>query len=143
MLLSGHFQGFCRDLYTECSQVCAAAVPAGLLGAVQRQFATELKLNSGNPTVENIRKDFERFDILLDLAGADPANPARMTHLGHLNYWRNAVAHQKATPAPTGVPAVLTLADVRAWRTSCDGLATSLDGIMQGEMYRILGVAPW
>lgn len=47
MLVSGHFQGFCRDLYTECSQICAAAVPGGLLATVQAQFAAELKLNTG------------------------------------------------------------------------------------------------
>jgi hypothetical protein len=143
MLVSGHFQGFCRDLYTECSQVCAGLAPASLRTIVQAQFLAELKLNAGNPTVENIRKDFERFGIVLDLAGADPANPGRLTHLGQLNYWRNAVAHQKATPAPSGIPTVLTLADVQAWRTACDGLASSLDGIMHGELLRILGVAPW
>jgi hypothetical protein len=26
--LSAHFQGFCRDLYTECSQLCIACIPA-------------------------------------------------------------------------------------------------------------------
>src|SRR5262245_56159492 len=129
MLVSGHFQGFCRDLYTECAQICAAVVPPGLLTTIQAQCAAELKLNSGNPTVENIRRDFERFGFLLDLAAADPANPTRLTHLGHLNYWRNAVAHQKATPPPPGVPATLVLADIQAWRRSCDGLATSLDNI--------------
>jgi hypothetical protein len=135
MLLSG--------LYTECSQLCAAAVPAGLRATLQAQFASELRLNTGNPTVENIRKDFERFGFLLDLADADPANPARLTHLGHLNYWRNSVAHQKATPPPAGVPAVLTLADLQVWRGSCDGLATSLDVIMGKELHRMLGIAPW
>jgi hypothetical protein len=30
MLVSGHFQGFCRDLYTECAQICTAALSAGL-----------------------------------------------------------------------------------------------------------------
>jgi hypothetical protein len=143
MLVSGHFQGFCRDLYTECAQICAAAAPAGLLATMQAQFAAQLKLNTGNPTVENIRKDFERFGFLLDLAGADPANPVRITHLAHLNYWRNAVAHQKASPPPPGVPAVLVLADIQAWRASCNGLANSLDDIMLRELLRILGVAPW
>jgi hypothetical protein len=143
MLLSGHFQGFCRDLYTECSQICVAAVPVGLRPTVQMQFRAELKLNSGNPIVEVIRKDFERFGFLLDLAGADPANPLRLTHLGHLNYWRNHAAHQKATPPPPGVPAILTIADILAWRTSCDGLATCLDGIMRQELLSILGIAPW
>jgi hypothetical protein len=143
MLLSGHFQGFCRDLYTECSQLCAAAVPASLLTTVQAQFAAELKLNTTNPTVESIRRDFERFGFLLDLAGAAPGNPLRVTHLGHLNYWRNTVAHQKATPPPSGVPATLTLPDVQARRSSCDGLAFCLDDIMRKELTRILGNAPW
>jgi len=70
----------------------------------QAQFAAGLALNTGNPTNENIRKDFERFSFLLDLDGAAPGNPQRLTHLGHLNYWRNHVAHQKATLPPAGVP---------------------------------------
>jgi hypothetical protein len=143
MLVCGHFQGFCRDLYTECAQVCAAAVPVGLRTAVQAQFAAGLKLNTGNPNVENIRKDLERFGLLLDLHAANPANPRRITQLGHLNYWRNAVAHQKGTPPPPGVPPVLTVADVQAWRASCDGLATSLDDIMSNHLLNILGAPPW
>jgi hypothetical protein len=143
MLVSGHFQGFCRDLYTECLQICAAAVPPGLRTTIQAQFATELKLNTANPTIANIRKDFERFGFLLDLGAAVPGNPQRVTDLGHLNYWRNASAHQKATPPPAGVPAVLTLAVIQTWRASCDGLATSLDAIMRQELLNFLGVAPW
>jgi hypothetical protein len=140
MLLSGHFQGFCRDLYTECMQVFAAHVPLAHKATIQVQFTTELKLNSNNPTVETLRKDFERFGFVLDFV-ADPANGPRVTHLGHLNKWRNAVAHQKAT-APTGVPP-LALATVQVWQASCDGLATWLDGILYNEMLIILGVAPW
>jgi hypothetical protein len=143
MLVSGHFQGFCRDLYTECAQLCTATVPASLRATVQAQFAAELKLSTANPTVENLRKDFERFGFVLDLAAADPTNAVRITQLGHLNYWRNAVAHQKATPPPPGVPPALLLADVQAWRGACDGLARSLDAIMYQELSRILGAAPW
>jgi hypothetical protein len=143
MLLSGHFQGFCRDLYTECAQACVAAVVAGLQPALQAQFTAEIRLNTGNPTLENIRRDFERFGFLLDLPRADPLNPMRLTHLGHLNFWRNTVAHQKATPPPPSVPALLDLTDVQTWRASCAGLATSLDGIMHGVLGRMLGVAPW
>jgi len=83
---------------------CAAAVPATMRTTTQAQFAAGLALNTGNPTNENIRKDFERFSFLLDLDGAAPGNPQRLTHLGHLNYWRNHVAHQKATLPPAGVP---------------------------------------
>ncbi len=140
MLLSGHFQGFCRDLYVECVQIFATHVPAHLQGAVQMQFSAGLKINSSNPTVETIRKDFERFAFILDFR-ADPANGPRVTQLGEMNKWRNAIAHQTAT-APPGVPP-LTLAGVRAWRGSCDGLAVWLDGIIYNELGGIFGVAPW
>ncbi len=143
MLVSGHFQGFCRDLYTECGQLCAATATATMQTTIQAQFAAGLALNTGNPTLECIRKDFERFGFFLDLGAAAPGNPQRITHLGHLNFWRNHVAHQKATPPPVGVPSVLTLADVQAWRASCNGLAISLDDIMKQELTRILGAVPW
>jgi hypothetical protein len=110
---------------------------------IQAQFAAALALNHGNPTIENIRTDFRRFGFSIELAGAAPGNPQRMSHLDYLNYWRNYVAHQKATPHRVGVPAMLTLGDVQAWRTSCDGLATSLDDILLHELSRILGVLPW
>lgn len=140
MLLSGHFQGFCRNLYTECVQVFVSRVPAELQAMVQLQSFSELKLNSGNPTVESIRKDFERLGFTVNFA-ADPANVPRLTHLGHLNKWRNAVAHQKPT-APTGIPP-FTLAFVQSWLISCEGLANWLDAVAYNEMVRILGVAPW
>jgi hypothetical protein len=140
MLLSGHFQGFCRDLCRECTQVFAAHVSVGLRATVQTQFLGEMHLNIKNPNIETIRRDFERFAFTLDF-GADPANALRLTHLRHMNRWRNTVAHQKAT-APIGVPA-LTLAAVQDWRTSCDGFAIWLDGIMHAELRRILGTPPW
>lgn len=140
ILLSGHFQGFCRDLYTECSQLLAATVPLALQATLQAQFSAELKINSNNPTIETIRRDFERFAFTLDFR-VDPANALRVTHLGHLNKWRNAVAHKKAS-SPVGVPP-LSLAAVQSWRISCDGLAAWLDAIMYQEFLRILGIAPW
>lgn len=143
MLLSGHFQGFCRDLYTECAQLCAAAVPPGMQTTIQAQFSAALALNTGNPTVESIRRDFERFGFLLDLNTAAGGNTRRVTDLGHLNHWRNRVAHQKSTPPPIGVPPTLALPAIQSWRSSCDGIAVSLDGIMHGELTRILGAAPW
>jgi hypothetical protein len=142
MLLSGHVQGVCRALYDECTRAFASTVSPGVIPTIQEQFFAELKLNGGNPTIENIRKDFERFGITLNLPGVDPANVVRITNLGHLNQWRNHAAHQKSTPLPAGIPP-LTLAGVRASRISCDGLAVSLDAIMYNELKRILGVAPW
>ncbi len=141
--LSAHFQGFCRNLYTECSQIWIAAIPIGFRATAQAQFAAQLALEKGNPTYDNIKRDFNRFGFLLDLQSAHLTGPQQVTDLGHLNDWRNRAAHQGTQPLAGGVPAILTLPTIQGWRVSCDGLATSLDGIMHAEVLRITGVAPW
>src|SRR5271168_3570446 len=65
--LSAHFQGFCRDLYTECSQIWSAAIPAGFKATAQAQFSAQLGREKGNPTYDNIKRDFNRFGFLLNL----------------------------------------------------------------------------
>jgi hypothetical protein len=140
-LLSAHFQGFCRDLYAEAAQIVASKVRPSLRLLVQAQFTTRLKLDHGNPNIDNIAEDFDRFGFdLIKTAKADPAFPARREDLRQLNLWRNAVAHYG--PSPPGVPP-LTLALVQGWRTSCDGLATQLADIMYHQLRRILRRAPW
>jgi hypothetical protein len=141
--LSAHFQGFCRDLYTECSQIWIAAIPTGLKATAQTQFSAQLALAKGNPTYDNIKRDFNRFGFLLNLQTTHPAGPQQVTNLGHLNDWRNKAAHQGTQPLGGGVPTALTLPLVQGWRASCDGLASSLDGIMRAELLRIMGTAPW
>jgi len=141
--LSAHFQGFCRNLYTECSQIWIAAIPFRLQATAQAQFSAQLALEKGNPTYDNIKKDFNRFGLLLNLHAAHPAGTQQVTDLGHLNAWRNRAAHQGTKPLGIGVPPALTLPIVQGWRASCEGLATSLDGIMRVELLRITGTAPW
>jgi hypothetical protein len=48
--LSAHFQGFCRDLYTECSQIWIGAIPAAFKATAQAQFSAHLALEKGNPS---------------------------------------------------------------------------------------------
>jgi hypothetical protein len=147
MHLSAHFQGFCRSLYVECSQVCSLAVPGGMRLLVERQFASSLALEKGNPSNENIVKDFSRFGFPLNFTAvyvADHlANGLRVTDLGHLQAWRNRAVHQGTTPLGGGVPVVLTLPHLRAWRDACGGLAVSLDDIMYHYLQGILGASPW
>ena len=130
VLLSAHFQGFCRDLYTEAAQLVASKVRRTLQVLVQAQFTAQRALDHGNPTSANLKRDFERFGFTLDLAAADPANPTRLQDLAELNRWRNIAAHHGIVP-PGGLP---SLADLRKWRASCDGLATSLDGIVYNQL---------
>lgn len=141
--LSAHFQGFCRDLYTECAQIWIAAIPVGFQATAQAQFFAQLALEKGNPTYDNIKRDFNRFGFPFNLLSAHSTSPQRITDLGHLNDWRNKAAHQSTQPLGGGVPIALTLPLVRSWRTSCDGLAASLDAIMYAELLAILGISPW
>jgi hypothetical protein len=139
LLLSAHFQGFCRDLYTECARMIVLRVRASLRPLILAQCTANRRLDHGNPNLQNLKQDFQRFGITLNLPLIDPANTARLLDLGTLNRWRNVAAHHGSVPP--GAP--LSLAALRAWRNSCDGLATSLDGIMYNELRRILRRAPW
>jgi RiboL-PSP-HEPN len=140
-LLSAHFQGFCRDLYAESAQVVASKVRSSLRLLVQTQFTTKLKLDHGNPNMQNIAEDFDRFGFnLLSIARLHVDFATRRNHLSQLNKWRNAVAHHG--PAPHGVPP-LTLVLVREWRNSCAGLATQLTDILYSQLRRILRRNPW
>jgi hypothetical protein len=141
VLLSAHFQGFCRNLYFESSLVVVGKVRRRLQAIIQEQFATHMTLDHGNPNLHNIAKDFDRFGFELRPAlNADPTNAIRLQRLAQLNAWRNVAAHQ-GTTLPPGGP--LTLAQVRDWLTACDELAAKLDGIMYDQLRRILRRNPW
>ena len=141
MVLSTTFRDIAGRLLRS-AQICRPPFPTGLIATIQAQFSAELLLHKHNPTLKIIRADFERFGFILHLAAAHPANPVRITHLDHLNYWRNTAAHQRITPPPPPIPAALVLADLQNWRVSCDGLATSLDDIMHQNCSASLALPP-
>jgi hypothetical protein len=139
LLTAAHFQGFCRDLYTECTQTIASAAAASLQPIIQKQFTTNLSLNQGNANEQNIAEDFSRLVIGLDLRAADPHNSRRLNDLKDLNTLRNIAAHHKPL-APASFPTLIT---IRTWKNSCAALATSLDLILYNELSTILGHQPW
>ena len=145
VLLAAHFQGFCRDLHSECAR--AAGVALNLLPAmgvlVQGVLVAERRLDGGNASFEALTADFDRFafDSGAALAAAHPDGPQRITRLGHLNKWRNYAAHQKKTAPQTA--GTLDLPSIRQWRDACDGLAASLDGVLYNQLVTLTGVAPW
>jgi hypothetical protein len=141
LLLSAHFQGFCRDLHTECAQIIASKVRASLEILFQSQFSARRELDRGNANFGNIVKDFNRFGFSLKpeldaLAGSD----ALKKDLHDLNEWRNAAAHHTAVLPPGGP---LTVPMIQGWRKSCNTLATALDDIMYNQLRSRLRRAPW
>src|SRR5437588_980006 len=67
LLLSAHFQGFCRDLHTECAAIIARRVRASLRPLILAQLNAHRKLDHGNPNLPTLREDFKRFDLTLDM----------------------------------------------------------------------------
>lgn len=139
-LLSAHFQGFCRDLYTEASQKVVSRIKqAGLRPIIQAQFATELRMEKGNPTLDALAVDFSRFGIA-DLRTAIGTAPSADTHKGKLkamNGCRNKCAH--------GEPVIpeLLLANIQDWRTTCDWFATQLNMFVYDMLRKAFRGSPW
>jgi hypothetical protein len=146
MLLSSQFQGFCRDLHSECIGVLVRSVtPPILQPPVKAALTLNRKLDRGNPNPGNIGSDFDRFGfrVWFRVEAIDSRNSARKHQLETLNTWRNAIAHQDFDPTLLGGTITLGLASVRNWRSACHGLAESFDEVMRRHFHSILGTSPW
>jgi hypothetical protein len=144
-LLSGQFQGFCRDLHSECIDHVVATTPANLQAILRAQFIWGRLLDKGNPNPGNIGSDFGRFGLAFwtEVRADHHLNERRQEFLEELNAWRNAIAHQDFDPARLGGTTTLHLATVRQWRSSINHLAVSFDSVMGRYLQTLLGTAPW
>jgi hypothetical protein len=147
VLLSSQFQGFCRDLYSECANHLVAGVASPVLLALYlRNIEHSRKLDTGNPTPGNIGADFNRLGLAFwPAVDADhPKNLQRRALLERLNRWRNAIAHNDYAPDmyKAGRPS-LHLAEVQSWRKACDRLARSFNHVLHAHLLSVTGVAPW
>ena len=145
VLLSAQFQGFCRNLHSECADSVARVVVPGNLGPVIRQLLLQgRKLDSQNPNPGNLGSDFGRFSLLFwdDVRRADVRVDKWKDDLEELNVWRNAIAHQDFDPVRLGATA-LRIFRVRSWRRSCNGLAQVFDRVMRNHVFTLVGQYPW
>jgi hypothetical protein len=147
VLLSAQFQGFCRDLHSECADYFVVTVTdPDLREMLHDNLVFGRKIDRGNPNAGNIGSDFNRFNVAFwPLVDAHrPQNPARKAALEELNGWRNAIAHQDfpAAMLKAGRPS-LTLAQVQTWRKACDGLVRSFEEVMHGHLLTLTGTVPW
>lgn len=147
LLLSSHFQGFCRDLYCEAADhlVAHLAPPVRLRAVMREQFTVGLKLNHGNPTPGNLGADFGRLGFRLwdELEAHDAKSADRKLKLRAMCDWRNAIAHYDFDPGRLGDRSGVRLAEVRLWRSACNALATSLDAVVRAQLVVLVGAAPW
>jgi hypothetical protein len=146
VLLSAQFQGFCRDLHSECVRHLEHVTSPSSLGRVLGQeFLIHRRLDQGNPNAGNIGADFNRLGIRFwpAVESADSRNAQRQAMLVELNDWRNATAHQDFDAAKLGGSINLRLRRVRNWRAACHALALSFDSVMHGHLLALTAVAPW
>jgi hypothetical protein len=139
-LLSAHFQGFCRDLYSEAStQVVDRIKRVRLRPIFLAQFAAALKLEKMNPTLDALVDDFGRLGIgnLRTAIGTGPPADAHKARLTDMNRCRNKCAH--------GEPVIpeLLLPNIQDWRNSCDWLATRLNDVVYDTLWVAFRRAPW
>jgi len=142
-LLSSHFQGFCRDLHSECIDHIVATSPVTLQGFLRVEFAWNRSLDKGNPHPGGIGSDFNRLGIQFwpTVNHRNARNVRRSRQLQNLIDWRNAIAHKDFDPV--GGDPTLHLSTVRAWRRTLGALALDFDQTMYDYLAALLGVAPW
>jgi hypothetical protein len=144
-LLSSEFQGYCRDLHSECADHIIATAPIHVQDIIQTQFLWGRTLDRGNPQAGTIGSDFNRFGLLfwVEVYSCHSQNKRRRELLDELMAWRNAIAHNDFDPLIFGSDPVLHLVQVRAWRSALNGLCLAFDTVMCNRLATILGTRPW
>ena len=86
-LLSSQFQGFCRDLHSECVDHLVAVLPVNFQTFLRAELVRDRKLDKGNPNPGNIGADFNRLGVYFwtDVKALRPANDKRQAALEELN----------------------------------------------------------
>lgn len=150
MLLSSHFQGYCRDLHSEATDhLCDHLADSWARPILRARLAEGRKLDSGNPNPGNLGADFGRLGMALwpAMRAHHARTVGRQAHLEKLNKWRNAIAHQDFSKVADldlgGGRVVLRLSDVRGWRAACEGLALTLDDVVGDHIRALVGAPPW
>lgn len=149
--LAGEYQGFVRDLHDEAVatfSVWAARGNSDLERTLRTLLTLGRKLDRGNARPEAIGEDFGRFGIgwWPALRTRDKRTEKRQSQLEQLNRARNAIAHARLDELTVlrneGSP--ITLATIRVWRDSLNGLAVTMDGVLAERLGVLFGrPTPW
>jgi hypothetical protein len=147
MLLASQFQGFCRDLHSECVDhfLATIAPPAALRSLVRAEFTRNRQLDRGNAQPSSLGADFGRLgiDFWNELKTFAAASVAWRNDLELLNEWRNAIAHEDFTSPKLAGATTLRVVQVRRWRTSCRQLARTADEVMRRHLQTLTATSPW
>jgi hypothetical protein len=145
VMLSSHFQQFCRDLHSEAVDHLLRGLDPALVPIVLPALTFERKLDRGNPTPGNLGSDFGRLGMTFwpDVNALHRRNSQRAKRLELMQYWRNAIAHQDfaGNARHLGGRTEITLADVRRFRSACEALARAFDRAVLSHIKTVAGAA--
>jgi hypothetical protein len=149
VLLVAHFQLYCRSVHAEAAEIVASWVSTPRLDLVVETLLVRGRfLDRGNPTPQNLRRDFDRFDF--DLWGSveaiDPCGGSWKAKLGQLCEWRNAITHgdigrKRATRGL--VPRKLDWDTCEEWRRALEELVPSIDRAVATACQELGCPKPW
>lgn len=143
LLISSHFQQFCRGLHSEAIEHLLVSVAPQLLPIVQAELARGRKIDQGNPNPGNIGADFGRLGMTFwnDVNKLSPRNVRRQKQLEQMNVWRNAIAHQDFTgnADKLGNRSELRINEARSFRKACAGLAPYFDRAVLAHIKAVAG----
>jgi len=145
MLLSSQFQGFSRDLHSECVDYIVDVLPASYQNFLRTLLVRDRKLDKGNPNAGNIGSDFNRLGMTFwkDVKAEESRNDRRKELLEELNSWRNAIAHQDFDPSKLGGTTTLHLSTIKQWHSSVNRLALAFDRVTRAYVITLTGSNPW
>jgi hypothetical protein len=106
VLLASQFQGFCRDLHSECVAYLMKLIapPASLGPLLVAELTRGRQLDRGNAQPSSLGADFNRFDVFWKQMEIHNSNCIRWkADLDLLNEWRNAIVHQDFTSVSIGL----------------------------------------
>lgn len=141
MLLSSHFQGFCRDLHSAAADSLVHAQPSSIQFVFSLNLMFGRQLDRGNAHAASLGSDFGRLGMRLweEFRDADAHTGSRRQKLDSMNSWRNAIAHQDFSR----VGGTLRLRRIRGWRSALNGLASTLDVVVGKHVSILVGTPPW
>jgi hypothetical protein len=142
VLLASQFQGFCRDLHSECVAylVKLIAPPASLGPLLVAELTRGRQLDRGNAQPSSLGADFNRFDVFWKQMEIHNSNCIRWkADLDLLNEWRNAIVHQDFTSVYRPGIIYLRLSKIRTWRKSCGRIGRAMDEVMRAQLHHVTG----
>jgi len=146
VLLAAHFQGYCRDLHSEClDHLVSSLIPTMIQPIVRAEFDLNRQLKAKNAQKGSIGSDFNRLGISFwkEVEAHNLAKSAHIALLAEMNEWRNAIVHEDYDPTKLGGTTTLQLTKVKKWRKACNKLARSFDAVMRQYVQSLIGSSPW